>query len=428
MTKKRIFLVAIIIFALITTGVCIKTAVSEVDIPGKELFEEVQLFADAITLISADYVKQVNPKDLIYGAIRGMVSTLDGYSQFLDPDGFTEMKEETQGQFGGLGMEIGMREGVLTVIAPIDDTPAFKAGVKAGDLIVKIEDEITRDITIDGAIKKLRGEPGTKITITVFRKKTSKMIEITITRDIIKLKSLKEVKVIEDNIGYIRLIEFQERTSKDMGRAIKDLKKEGAENLIVDIRNNPGGLLDSAVETSEYFLEKGDLVVYTEGRDPGKRVEFRAQEECLTEGMGVIVIVDGGSASAAEILAGAIMDNKRGLVLGEVTFGKGSVQTVVPLRDNSALRLTTAAYYTPSGKSLMEKGIEPDIIVELKSIDKNMPENKDIFDDIEEKDKKSDDEDDSNIWQKDSQITAAVNILKGINAFGKCRSFHRGDK
>jgi len=432
MTKKRRFVVPIFVFVLIAAGSLIKNALSDMDLDGKELFKEIQLFADSVTLISADYVKPVEPKDLIYGAIRGMIGALDGYSQFLDPESFKEIKEETKGQFGGLGMEIGIRDGVLKVIAPIEGTPAFKAGVKAGDLIVKIEDEITRGITVNEAIKKLRGEPGTKVTFTVIREENDKMMDFTITRAIIKLKSVKEAKVIEGNIGYIRLIEFQERTADDMSRAIREVKEKGAENIIIDLRNNPGGLLDSAVNTAEHFLKKGDLIVYTEGRDPDKKVEFRAKKGSQVAGMGIIVIVDRGSASAAEILAGAIKDNRCGLVLGETTFGKGSVQTVIPLKDDSALRLTTAAYYTPDGKSLMEKGIEPDIEVKRIISEEKKGVKKDIFDDIEEKSKKAKkttpkNEDDP-AWRNDGQIRAAVNIFKGVNAFDKCRVFHQGDK
>ncbi|MFH1411072.1 MAG: S41 family peptidase [Candidatus Omnitrophota bacterium] len=431
MRTKKMFIVPLLIFFLMTAGMFIVSALSEMGINGKEMFEEIQLFADSVTLISADYVKPVKPKDLVYGAIEGMIGTLDGYSQFLDPESFEEMKNETRGQFGGLGMEIGIRDGVLKVIAPIEDTPAFKAGVKAGDMIVKIEGEITRGMTVNDAIKKLRGDPGTKITFTVIREGTDKIIDFTITRDIIKLKSVKEIRVIDGNIGYVRLIEFQERTAEDMGKAIKELKEKGAESLIVDLRNNPGGLLDSAVDTAELFVNKGDLIVYTEGRDPSKRIEFRSKKEPAAEGMCVIVIVDGGSASAAEILAGAIMDNGRGLVLGEVTFGKGSVQTVVPLRDDSALRLTTAAYYTPSGKNLMDKGIEPDIVVARSVMVEEEGLEDDIFDEIESRDGETDvqaPKEEAATRESDGQISAAVNILKGVRAFDKCKASPRGDK
>ncbi|MFH1837772.1 MAG: S41 family peptidase [Candidatus Omnitrophota bacterium] len=429
MKSKKNILGIILIFAVITTGVWAVSAVSEMDFDGKELFKEIQLFADSITLISADYVKPINPKDLIYGAIKGMISTLDGYSQFMDPDTFKEIQEETKGQFGGLGMEIGMRDGVLKVIAPIDDTPAFKVGIKAGDMIVKIEDEITRGITIDEAIKKLRGEPGTKVTITVIREEDGKVKAFTIERGIIKIKSVKEIEMIDENIGYVRLVEFQERTAKDMEKAISELKEKGAKSIIVDLRNNPGGLLDSAVNTSEHFLEKGELIVYTEGRNPEKRIEFRAKKEALTRGMGIIVIADGGSASAAEILAGAIKDNKRGLVIGEVTYGKGSVQTVIPLKDDSALRLTTAAYYTPSGKNLMDKGIEPDVRVERKSVSEKEETETDVFDRIEKEDKEDPKKKEKKFkWEGDSQIQAAVNIIKGVSVFDECRIFHQGDK
>ncbi|MFC1480484.1 S41 family peptidase [Candidatus Omnitrophota bacterium] len=405
----------------------------------KELFKQVQILADSITLISTDYVEPVKVKDLIYGAIRGMMNTLDGYSQFMDPESFKEITEETKGEFGGLGIEIGMRQGILTVIAPMDGTPAFKAGLEPGDKIVKIEGDITRDITLDEAVKKLRGTPGTEVSITVIREGVDRMLDFTITRAIIKLKSIKDARIIEDDIGYIKLIEFQERTAKDLARHIKELRKKGAKSLILDLRNNPGGLLDSAIEVADQFLKAGEMIVYTEGRSPKKRMEFRAKGKPEFGEIDMIVIVNKGSASAAEILAGAVKDNKRALVVGVPTFGKGSVQTVIPLRDKSALRLTTAAYFTPSGENLMDKGIEPDIYVEKMKMEPVAAE--------EEKDKKKNEifkkvetpentpkgpgsagevkkellqkepqekEKEEKVPEYDNQIQAAVNVLKGV--------------
>ncbi len=416
----------------------------------KDLFRQVQLFADSITLISTDYVEPVKAKDLVYGAIKGMMNTLDGYSQFLDPESFKEITEETKGEFGGLGMEIGMRDDVLTVIAPIEDTPAFAAGIQAGDKIVKIDDKITRDMTLDDAVKKMRGEPGSKVKITVIREGADEMLDFTITRAIIKLKSIKDAKVIEDGIGYVKLVEFQERTAKDLKANIKKLKGQGAKGLILDVRNNPGGLLDAAAEVADQFLKKGEMIVYTEGRDPKKRMEFRAKKEPDFIDMDLVVIVNKGSASAAEIVAGALKDNKRALVVGVPTFGKGSVQTVIPLQDKSALRLTTAAYFTPSGKNLMDKGIEPDIYVEREK-PQEMPEEeakkkKDeqksrIFEKLKRKifperetageeplSEKEEKEEAKELREYDEQVRTAVNILKGVQVFKDYGTVHPVEK
>lgn len=394
----------------------------------KALFKEVQLFADSITLISTDYVESIKIKDLVYGAIKGMMNTLDGYSQFLDPESFKEITEETKGQFGGVGIQIGVRDGVLTVISPIDDTPAFEAGVEAGDRIVKIDGELTRDMTLDDAVKKLRGDPGTDVSITVIREEAEELLDFKLTRAIIKLDSIKDARVIEGDIAYIRLVEFQQRTAKDLKSSIKELKDKGAKSLIIDVRNNPGGLLDAAVETADEFLEQGAMIVYTMGRDPEKKTEFLSKKKPDFGEMDIVVLVNKGSASASEILAGALKDNKRALLVGTTTFGKGSVQTVIPLEDKSALRLTTAAYYTPSGMNLMDKGIDPDITVERAKIVKTEEEKDkkkaEIFEKVE-KDKKETEKDKKEREEKlkeerlkeDTQVQAAVNVLKGARIF-----------
>lgn len=423
------------------------------------LFGNVQLLSDSITLISTDYVEDVKVKDLIYGAVKGMMGTLDDYSQFLDPEGFKEITEETKGEFGGIGIEIGVRDGVLTVIAPMEDTPAFEAGVEAGDKIVKIDGSSTRDMTLDDAVKKLRGDVGTKIVLTVIREGADKLLDLSMTRAIIKLKSIKEARIIEGNIGYVKIAEFQERTGADLKEVIKKLRQEGAKSLVIDLRNNPGGLLDASVDTADLFLSPGTMIVYTEGRDPAKRMEFKAKKRTDFDDLALVVLVNKGSASAAEIFAGAVKDNKRGLVIGETTFGKGSVQTVIPLKDGSALRLTTAAYFTPSGKNLRDKGIEPDIIVERKKLMEETeglsPEEKEksrIFDKLEseenkgaakEPDKKRsakpeekkpkdkarpEDEQqggtDNARETYDNQLAAAVNVLKGLQIFEGYKTSH----
>jgi len=409
----------------------------------KELFGQIQLFADALTLISADYVKPVKAKDLVYGAIKGMMRTLDGYSQFLDQECFKEMTEGTKGEFGGIGIEIGIRDGVLTVIAPIENTPAFKAGVQAGDRIVKIDGKITRNLTLDEAVKKMRGEPGTDLTITVIRESPEEIRDFTITRAVIKLKSIEDARIIEGNIGYIRILEFQERTAKDLRVHIKALRKDGAKSLILDLRNNPGGLLTAAIEAADEFLQPGSMIVYTEGRDPEKRTEFKAKKVSEFDDMNLAVLVNKGSASAAEILAGALKDNKRALVIGVPTFGKGSVQTVMPLKDKSALRLTTAAYYTPSGKNLMDKGVEPNIYVKRikvtlksKTADeerkKQEKEKTKLFEKVKEKKKEEKDKDKVKKEKKkleryDNQLQAAVNALEGVRVFEEYRDSKSGE-
>ncbi|MDP8298931.1 MAG: S41 family peptidase [Candidatus Tantalella remota] len=419
-----IFLATALVAVVMTVSAEDNTIIDD----SKGLFSQVQLFADALTLISTDYVEPVKVKDLIHGAISGMMKTLDDYSQFLDPEEFKEMTEETKGEFGGIGIEIGIRDGILTVIAPIDDTPASKAGMEAGDRIVKINDKVTRDMTLDDAVKELRGEAGTKIELTVVREDEDKILTFKIKRAIIKLKSIKEARIIEGDVGYIKLVEFQERTAKDLRRAIKELRGSDAASLIIDLRNNPGGLLDASVEVADQFLEQGELIVYTEGRDPKKRMEFRAKKKPEFEDMDLVLIVNKGSASASEILAGALKDNKRALVVGETTFGKGSVQTVIPLKDRSALRLTTAAYFTPSGANLMDKGVEPDIVIKKQKIKTDDPAKKKdaekdrVFARIEDKGEEKTDEDKKEPGKYDNQLEAAVNILKGAKVFEEYRA------
>ncbi|MFQ5952659.1 MAG: S41 family peptidase [Candidatus Omnitrophota bacterium] len=422
--KKKFFALLLVLLFAIGSVIAVQAKEKTIIDDSKELFKQVQLFADSLTLISTDYVKPIKVKDLVYGAIRGMMDTLDGYSQFLDPESFKEITEETKGEFGGLGIEIGVRDGILTVIAPIEGTPAFKVGLQAGDRIVKIEDETTQDMTINDAVKKLRGDPGTKVKITVVREETEEVLDFTITRAIIKVKSIREVELIEDDIGYIKIIEFQERTAKDLKKTIKGLEKKGAKGFILDVRNNPGGLLDASVYTADLFLEPGDMVVYTEGRDPEKRIEFKAKDKTEFSGLDLIVLVNKGTASAAEILAGAIKDNKRGLVVGVTTFGKGSVQTVIPLKDKSALRLTTASYFTPTGKNISEKGIEPDVYVERKKLQKKEKKKKEkgIFQRLEKegripKPKKKKKEEEEKPKEYDNQLKTAISILKGLQIY-----------
>ncbi|MEK7689068.1 MAG: S41 family peptidase [Deltaproteobacteria bacterium] len=326
-------------------------------------YENIRIFTDAISIVQENYAEEVDPKNLIYGAVKGMLQGLDPHSSFMAPEEYKEMQVETKGSFGGIGIEIGIRDGILTVIAPIEDTPAFIAGIKAGDRIVKIEDKYTKDMSINDAVKLMRGPRGAKVAIWILREGFKDPQEFSIIRDIIVIKSVK-YKSLEEGFGYIRISQFQEKTANDMEDALNKLgSKEGKlKGLILDMRNNPGGLLQQAVEVSNKFLDRG-LIVYTKGRVPGQDMRFEARSGIAHPPYPIIAMVNGGSASASEIVAGALQDHKRAVILGTQTFGKGSVQTIIPLNDGSAIRLTTSKYYTPSGRSIQAKGIEPDIVV-----------------------------------------------------------------
>lgn len=327
-------------------------------------YENIRMFTDAISIVQNNYAEEVDPKNLIHGAVKGMIQGLDPHSSFMAPDEFKEMQVETKGTFGGIGIEIGMKDNMLTVISPIEDTPAFKAGIKAGDRIVKIGDKYTKDMSINDAVKLMRGARGTKVTISIFREGWKDPQEFTLTRDIIAIKSVK-YKVLEEGFGYVRIAQFQEKTASDLEDALNKLgSKDGKlKGLVLDMRNNPGGLLQQAVEVADKFLDSKSLIVYTKGRAPGQDMRFEARTGGPRPSYMIIVLVNGGSASAAEIVAGALQDHKRAVILGTQTFGKGSVQTIIPLSDGSAIRLTTSKYYTPSGRSIQAKGIEPDIVI-----------------------------------------------------------------
>jgi carboxyl-terminal processing protease len=329
-----------------------------------EEYEKLKLFTEVYEIVRKNYVEEVEPKKLVYGAIRGMLRTLDPHSGFMPPEAYKEMKIDTKGEFGGLGIQIGIRDGVLTVIAPLEDTPAWRAGIKAGDKIIKVDGEPTAEMTLLEAVNKMRGPKGTKVTITIMREGWKKPKDFTITRDIIKIKSVK-YKIIDEKIGYVKINQFQERTAVELERALKKLEEEGIDSLILDLRNNPGGLLRSAVDVAEQFLPSDKLVVYIKDRN-GKKQEYYTRGKRPHYEWPMVVLVNTGSASASEIVAGALKDWNRAVIIGVRTFGKGSVQSVIPLSDGSGLRLTTARYYTPKGISIQNKGIEPDIVVKLK--------------------------------------------------------------
>ena len=410
---------------------------SKVNSADTDLYSKVELFSYALTTIQSEYVDEKTPKDIIYGSLKGLLSSLDPHSQFLDPDEYKELKTETEGKFGGLGVEITIKDGLLTIITPVEDTPAWKAGIKAGDRIVKIEKSVTRDMSLDDSVKLLRGEPGTTIHITILRESETLIKEFTIKRELIRVQDVKDPHLIDNHIGYIRLTEFRENSYKEFHQAVKKLKEQGADSLIVDLRNNPGGLLNVAIKISEDFLPAGKVIVSTKGRHLTSDTVAKstnAKGEFLSWPM--VVLLNEGSASASEIFAGALKDNQRAVVVGAKSFGKGSVQSVIPLPDGSGLRLTTAKYFTPSGVCIHGIGITPDVAVkqtvrkdkEVKDAEKTADKKdiEQIFEDVEKTDKKESaeltEQNKKELERKkkdddDNQLQAAVNIIKGIKVF-----------
>ncbi|MGB9667838.1 MAG: S41 family peptidase [Thermosulfidibacteraceae bacterium] len=356
--KKLLALIAIIILTGVFLGKSSYCITGKDDSSG--LYKNLKILAEAIHYVETSYVKPISGKDLIYGAIKGMMSTLDPHSVFMPPDMLKELEVETKGEFGGVGMEITSKDDYIYVVSPIEDTPAWKAGIKAGDRIIKIDGVSTKGMSVMDAVKKLRGPKGTKVTITIMRSGVDKPFDVTIVRDIIKIKSVKyEMK--EDGIAYIKVRNFQETTADELDKALSDLSsKAKIKGIILDLRNNPGGLLSQAVSVSERFLPKGSLIVYTKGRDERDTMRFVAKSDKFYD-YPMVVLVNAGSASASEIVTGALKANRRAIVVGERTFGKGSVQSILPLSDGSAIKLTTAYYYTPDGTCIEEKGIIPDV-------------------------------------------------------------------
>jgi carboxyl-terminal processing protease len=328
-------------------------------------YENLKLFTEVLDIVQKQYVDEVPAKDLVYSAIKGTLRGLDPHSSFLDPEMYKEMQVETSGSFGGLGIEITLKDDVLTVVAPIEGTPAYRAGIHPGDRIVKIEGLTTKDMQLTDAVKRMRGKPGTKVTISIVREGWAEPKDFPITREQIRVQSVKSQQ-LEPGIEYIRLRQFQEQSASDLESALEGYTKENKiQGLILDLRNNPGGLLTSSVEVVEKFVDSGRLVVYTEGRVRNQNMRFQANAKRVYSDFPMVVLVNQGSASASEIVAGALQDWGRAVVLGTQTFGKGSVQTIIPLSDGSGLRLTTAKYFTPKGRSIHGKGITPDIVVEV---------------------------------------------------------------
>ncbi|MCM8782913.1 MAG: S41 family peptidase, partial [Candidatus Omnitrophica bacterium] len=366
----------------------------------------------ALGVIESDYVENVSYKDLIYGALKGMLSSLDTHSQFLDPESYNDLKVETEGKFGGLGIEIAIKDGLLTVITPIEDTPAWKAGIKPGDRIVKINGELTRNITLTEAVKKLRGKPGTEVNITILRESENKILDFKLTRHVIELQDIKTARILEDGIGYIRITEFRQNTFEQLEERLEKLKGAGMQALILDLRNNPGGLLDVAVKVAGKFIEKGKLVVSTRGKKENQNIGFVSKESQPLLDIPMVVLVNQGSASGSEIVAACLQDYKRAIILGEKTFGKGSVQTVFPLGDGSALRLTTSKYLTPKGRIIHNEGVVPDIVVEGKKLaSESLKKPQDIFEKLEEKTPSLEENKD---YREDYQLMRSLDLLKAI--------------
>ena len=353
--------VALIACFMVLQGIAVRRAQA---LPN-DTYEELSTFASVLAIVQKNYVEPVSTKRLIDGAITGMLASLDPHSAYLTPDLYRDLEVETRGSFGGLGIEITIKNGALTVVAPIEDTPAYRAGLKAGDQIIKIQDDFTKDMTLTEAVKRMRGPKGSKIKLTIHRQGVPELFAVTLERDVIKIQSVKS-KTLDGGYGYVRVTTFQESTNEGVEKAISEFNKQDhgkLKGLVLDLRDNPGGLLNQAVKVSDDFLD-GGLIVYTQGRQESQQQKYFSHKKNNFVDYPMVVLVNGGSASASEIVAGALQDQKRAVILGTETFGKGSVQTILPLDDHSALRLTTARYYTPTGRSIQAVGITPDVNVE----------------------------------------------------------------
>lgn len=442
-SKSLIFVFTALLLILSIMAVAkVKTVYAEKNF---SKFQYLEMFSDALDIIDRKYVDKVDHKKLIQGAIKGMLNELDPHSSYMDKDVYNSFKDEIKGEFGGLGITIGVRDKVLTVIAPIEDTPAYRAGIKAGDKIIKIDGKSTANITIEDAVNKLRGEPGTSVTITILRSGDDRPFDLKIVREIIKVKTVKFQK--KDNIGYIRLTQFNESASSEIMSALEKLKSQNIQGLILDLRNNPGGLLDEAVNVSSIFIQAGKTVVFTKEREEKNTVYLKSRNMPVSDyDIPLIVLINGGSASASEIVSGAIQDHKRGLIVGTTSFGKASVQSTFNMDDGSAIKLTIARYYTPSGKSIQGVGITPDLEIKAgeiiykdnvhefreKDYDKHIigenekKDSKGTKDSDDQEDKVNKNNDNSTVldpdkidFDKDLQLKYAYDFLKGILIHGK---------
>ncbi|MBW1782102.1 MAG: S41 family peptidase [Deltaproteobacteria bacterium] len=409
---------------------------TNVEADTKDVYKHIEIFTEVLRQVEKNYVEPQDAQKLIYGAIKGMVQSLDPHSSFMTKEEYEEMMTETKGSFSGIGIEITVRDKVLTVVSPIEGTPAYEAGMKAGDKIIMVEGQSTQDMSLIEAVKKIRGPEGTKINLTIAREGVDKPLEFSITRGVIPLKSVRSY-TLDPGIGYIRVSNFQSNTADDVSSALEQLEKDGTlKGLILDVRNNPGGLLSQAIEVSEFFLDSG-VIVSTKGREAAQNIEATAHKNKKERKYPIIVLVNGGSASAAEIVAGALQDNKKAIILGTRTFGKGSVQSILPLSDGSGLRLTTARYYTPSGKSIQSYGITPDIEIPFVAPDEKKEKKRPRF--IREENlkghmpleagnsektpqkgvKKEEDQKVKLLLEKDNQVRQALQLLKSWTVFSK---------
>jgi len=433
MIKKIFFIFLFIVFI----AVGIRASFSENKKNNSDqLAKQLEVFSNTLLIIQKEYVREIPTKDLISGGLKGMLSALDANSQFMDADTYAELKVDTQGKFGGLGIEITIKDGLLTVITPIQDTPAWKAGVKANDHIVKIDDALTRDMTLMDAVKKMRGEPGWMVNLTILRDTEKKLLEFKIKREMINITDLRSVRMLENGVGYIRLSEFRENTFSEVNNALSTLSKQGMKALIIDLRNNPGGLLDAAVKVTGKFLGPHKLIAYTKGRQrndaaypQGKGnsqdLEFFSDANNANTSLPLAILINEGSASGSEIVAGALQDYRRAIIVGKKSFGKGSVQTIIPLSEGTAIRLTTSHYFTPSGKIIQGQGVIPDILVdastvgETKAVEMSSKKSDELFERIQNIPPTEQPGKDGFDYKTDAQLMRAKDFLIAIAIYKK---------
>lgn len=429
--KSTGFITGIVLGVSIAIGHSVYALKEDQQIP----FEDLQAFTEVFSKVKSDYVEAIDDRKLIEDAIRGMLSGLDPHSAYLNTSEFSDLKIGTTGQFGGLGIEVGMENGFVKVISPIDDTPASRAGIQAADLIIKLDDKAVRGMTLNDAVKIMRGKPNTDIVLTIVREGEPKPLVFTITREIIRVKSVKN-RMLEPGFGYVRITNFQSRTAADLLKAVSDLQKENSlEGLVLDLRNNPGGVLSGAVDVSDAFINDG-LIVYTEGRVDDSSHRYTATPGDSLNGAPLVILINGGSASASEIVAGALQDHKRAIIVGTKSFGKGSVQTIQELQNGSAVKLTTARYFTPKGRSIQAKGIEPDIELSTLRISADAEKSRRGFSENDldghlsnpngDTDNKNADKSDKkpesgNLAETDFQLFEALNLLKGLSIMNQLR-------
>ena len=434
MDKKVIAaaVLGLITSAFITLEIAKPTNANEAS-ENKSTYEQLSLFGDIFERIREKYVEEVNDEDLIRAAINGMLTSLDPHSSYLPPNDFDQMKVQTRGEFGGLGIEVTQEEGYVKVVSPIDDTPAFRAGIEAGDLITAVDGQSLLGLSLDEAVKLMRGPVGSEIVLTIFRETIEEPYDVTIIRDTIKPLVVRHR--LEGDTAYVRLTTFNDQTYRGLEKAIKEMTKEagGIKNIngfVLDLRNNPGGLLSQAIKVSDAFLDKGEIVS-TRSKHKGEGDRFNAMRGDLAKGKPIVVIINGGSASASEIVAGALQDHRRAIILGTKSFGKGSVQTIMPLQGNGAIRLTTSRYYTPSGRSIQAVGVVPDILVEPRKASEDDENSKktrseaslrgSLTKELSETDKKRLDEEEEKLNEKaklqreDYQLSYAIDLLRGFS-------------